>query len=301
VHSFKNCDALDMLEFHIFTTKDQIDNLSDQLALLGAVAVTWQDAANEPIYEPMPGEIVQWHETVIIALFEDHAAQPAISDYLCTQQEQGFLTSFQLKDVPKQDWVRVSLDQFKPTLFGKRLWICPSWHTPPDPHAINVLLDPGLAFGTGTHPTTALCLEWLDENIRGNETLIDYGCGSGILAVAALKLGAKHVIGVDHDPQALEACVMNAELNHLTSSLQVTLPEHFVMQQVDLVLANILAKTHIELAPLFANLIKPGGKLILSGILTTQSKEIIRVYGQQFAILHEELKEEWVRLECKRL
>lgn len=288
-----------MLEFTIAAYADNVDELSDQLHLLGAAAVTWKDAGDKPIYEPMPGEIIQWPEMTISALFEENEMLEPINNFLLTQQQKSLLISFDVKEVPAQDWVRASLDQFEPIKFGRRLWICPSWITPPDPVAVNVLLDPGLAFGTGTHPTTAMCLEWLDEHVKGGETLLDYGCGSGILAVAALKLGVKYAVGVDYDPQALEACRLNAELNALTAEqMRVQLPETFNQQteQFDILIANILAKPLIELSEVFAAYIKPNSHIVLSGILSTQAQDVIEVYQRHYTFISQVQKEEWVRL-----
>lgn len=290
-----------MQEFHITTQSLQADNLSDQLTLLGAVSVTWQDAANQPIYEPLPDEWIVWPDTVLIALFEETEQLDVIDAYLQRQQEQRLLCSFKRITVPEKDWVRLSLDQFKPTLFGKRLWICPSWHEPPEPKAVNVMIDPGWAFGTGSHPTTALCLEWLDSHIKGDETVIDFGCGSGILAVAALKLGAKSVIGIDHDRQALSASLINAEQNQVVSSMTAVLPTDLQTDPVDLILANILAKPLITLAPLFTDLLKPKGRLLLSGLMKTQVDSVLKAYKNIFEVLAITTKEEWACISLKKL
>lgn len=290
-----------MLEFHINTTKQHAEGISNQLSFLGAVAITWKDAANQPIYEPLPGEIIEWQTTTVIALFDDPCISAGIPDFLTQLQQENILDSFSSHDVAAQDWVRSSLDQFQATAFGHRLWICPSWQSPPDPNAINVSLDPGLAFGTGTHPTTALCLQWLDTHIQGNEIIMDYGCGSGILAVAALKLGAKHAIAIDHDPQALLACEMNLQQNHLpASSLQLLTPENVGAPQVDILLANILAQPLIELAPIFANYCKANASIVLSGILTDQTQAVIDAYLPWFTIIETKTHDEWVRIEGKR-
>lgn len=292
--------GLNMLEFHIHTTAQYADELASQLTLLGAAAITWQDAADEPIYELLPGEFVLWDNVMLTALFEDKQAIHSISHYLNEQQAQQVLSQFIAKEVPQQDWVRASLDQFVPLQFGKKLWICPSWHQPPDPHAVNVMMDPGLAFGTGTHPTTALCLEWLEAHINGNEVVLDYGCGSGILAIASLKLGAARVIAIDHDQQALEACQLNRERNQLPLSQLVTaLPETLDIKNknnINILLANILAKPLITLAPHFAGLVKPGGQLVLSGILLSQLEEVKLAYQPWFAMDAMVVREEWVLL-----
>jgi ribosomal protein L11 methyltransferase len=293
------------IELHIKTTADYADSLSDQLSLLGAQAVTFQDAGDQPIYEPVPGELNLWQETIVIGLF-DYGLQPKpILLYLEEQQATGLIKAFQLKDIADRDWERVCLEHFKPMQFGQRLWVCPSWQTPPDLHAVNVILDPGLAFGTGTHPTTGLCLEWLDQHIQTEQLVIDYGCGSGILGLAALKLGAKAVIAVDNDPQALQATQKNAARNQaVMSRLKTYLPPELTQLKLsaDILIANILAKPLIDLAQYFASLTHEGSDLLLSGILAEQAETVISVYNQWFSFKKPlTSRNGWVRLEGKRM
>lgn len=287
-----------MIEFRINTSANYVETLSDQLMLLGACAVSLVDTANQPIYEPAPGEMILWQETTVVAHFEDENLGESISHFLTEQQQAKHISSFTLSVVPETDWVRSSLDQFQPQQFGRRLWICPSWIEPPAPEAINVMLDPGLAFGTGTHPTTKLCLEWLDQHIKGKEQIIDYGCGSGILAVAALKLGAAEAIAVDHDPQALDACMMNAEQNRIAlDTVHVYFPDELPVTTCDILLANILAKPLIELAPTFAELVKKGGHIVLSGILESQKDDVLAAYQPYFTLNAPTIDGDWVRLD----
>ena len=290
------------LEIHIKTSDKHANELSDELNQLGALAVTFKDAGDQPIYEPSPDNPRLWHETIVIGLFDPDHPIDALIRYLEQQQAAGKLEHFHLKHLENQDWQRICLDSFKPLQFGNRLWICPSWHQTPDPNAINVTLDPGLAFGTGTHPTTALCLEWLDKNITGTEELvIDYGCGSGILAIAALKLGAKHVLAVDNDPQALEATRSNAERNHISTPKLITCsPQKVENQQADILIANILAQPLIDLAPILSSLVKPHGKIVLSGILSEQSLDITNTYNKWFAMSPPISRAEWVRLDGEK-
>jgi ribosomal protein L11 methyltransferase len=192
------------------------------------------------------------------------------------------------------------MDDFKPMAFGKRLWICPSWHTPPDKDAVNIFLDPGLAFGSGTHPTTALCLEWLEGCPLQDKDLIDYGCGSGILAIAGLKLGAQHAWGVDNDPQALKASQVNAEKNSVKERLITYLPEQMPDIEADVLVANILANPLIELRDKLAHLVRPGGHIALSGILEEQQEQVMQAYSEHFQMAPATIKEGWVRLEGRR-
>lgn len=287
------------VELHIKTTDAYADSLSDQLTLLGAQAVTFQDAGDQPIYEPTPGALKLWQETIVIGLFNYSSRMQPILDYLEEQQSSDLIHNFRLQYVEDREWERVCLEHFKPMHYGKRLWICPSWQTPPDPAAVNVTLDPGLAFGTGTHPTTSLCLEWLDENIHDQEEVLDYGCGSGILAIAALKLGAKQVIAVDNDPQALQATRQNAERNQITdTALKTLFPSEIkeLKPNPNMIVANILAQPLIELAPYFASLLKSGSKIALSGILATQIEELRIVYNSWFDLPHAATRGEWARL-----
>lgn len=278
------------IELHITASKDQATRIGEELAAFGADAVTFSDGGNQPIFEPSPTTPRIWEETIVVGLFAKQRITDAILKHF---QNYGIC----LKEVADTDWVRLSLDNFQPMRFGDRLWICPSWHLPPDPLAVNVILDPGLAFGTGSHATTALCLEWLAKHvIQGN--LIDYGCGSGILGIAALKLGAFRVYAIDNDPQALEFAKANAEQNHIQDHDFITLlPEKALIPAADCLIANILAKPLITLAAEFASLTKVGGNLVLSGILDYQVQDIINAYKPWYSIQEPVFKGEWVLLE----
>jgi len=293
------------IELHVTTTADYADSLSDQLALLGAQAVTFQDAGDQPVYEPAPGALHFWQETIVIGLFDHSLKLGPLLAYMEDQRASGLIKNVHLNDLADQDWVRVCLEYFKPARFGKRLWICPSWQTPPDALAINVILDPGLAFGTGTHPTTSLCLEWLDQHVQGEPVVMDYGCGSGILGLAALKLGAKKVTAVDNDPQALEATLKNGQRNQdVIARLSTCFPHETELldSPVDVLIANILAEPLIELAPRFAVLTHAGSDLLLSGILLEQAEQVMAAYAPWFHFKRPVMqKNEWVRLEGKRL
>lgn len=278
-----------------FTTPQQsAEQFSDLLMELGAASVTFEDAEDQPLLEPPPGETPLWEQVVVVGLFDDALDQSVIEQLLRQQlPEQNNLSITPLEE---QDWVRAWMDDFHPMQFGKRLWIIPSWSEPVDPGAVNILLDPGLAFGTGTHPTTALCLQWLDRHPPHGRRVIDYGCGSGILAIAAAKLGAIRVDGVDLDPQALIATADNAEKNGVDTIHGFLSNDFPTQQQADLLLANILAGPLEELAPLLAGHVAPGGQIVLSGILQEQAETVSHAYSEWFIMEPPALQEEWVRL-----
>ncbi len=292
------------IQLQIPADPDSADQLEDLLMEMGAEAVSMEDAADQPLYEPDPGTTPLWHQTSVTGLF---GAERDIEE-LCAavkdawhQQTQQSLPDISVTLVEDKDWEREWMDDFKPLRFGERLWIVPSWHDAPDPHAANLLLDPGLAFGTGTHPTTALCLEWLDGQDVEAQQVIDYGCGSGILGLAALLLGADHVIGVDTDPQALEASRENARRNQVEEDrLDLFLPADEPDTMADIMLANILAQPLIGLAPRLAAKVKPGGHLVLSGILSNQAREVMEAYEPWFIMDEPEQREEWIRLTGRR-
>jgi ribosomal protein L11 methyltransferase len=292
-------DVMAWVEYHITTTAQHAELIGERMTECGAVALTMKDAGNQPIYEPaLDTTPPLWPDTTLVGLFDAEENFSAVNSLLQEEKSAGHLKDFTMQLLPDEDWERRCLDTFQPILFGKRLWVVPSWHTPPDPDAVNIILDPGLAFGTGTHATTALCLEWLDENIRAHETVLDYGCGSGILAVAALKLGAAHAYAVDHDPKALSATLENAERNQLDTSILTTTSDidFKLPEPVDILVANILAGPLIELAPRLAKSVKVGGKIILSGILYEQAEQVAKIYQASFDMQPTVFKGEWVRL-----
>lgn len=285
------------IELHIVTDQHHAEILGEQLTELGAQALTFRDAGNKPVYEPKPGETPTWNDTLLVGLFDDQADMSPVLHYIETQQQASIIKNYRLETLADQAWERTCLNDFKPLQFGKRLCICPSWETPPNPNHVNIILDPGLAFGTGTSPTTALCLEWLDDHVKPGDRIIDYGCGSGILAIAALKLGGAIAHAVDYDPQALLATRENGDRNALSpTQLVVSSPETFKPFEADIVIANILAQSLIELAPYLASLTKPKGHIVLSGILVEQSDAVIAAYSPWFTMQAPVIQEEWVRL-----
>jgi ribosomal protein L11 methyltransferase len=275
------------------------DLLSDALLDLGAISASIEDAHAETPQEqalfgepgdPPPG---LWQQNIVSALFADNVAIPDILQSL--QQMTGLQgLSYSSEIIAEQDWVRATQSQFAPIRIGDRLWIVPSWHDAPDPDALNIILDPGLAFGTGSHPTTHLCLSWLREQVTGPLTVLDYGCGSGILAIAANKMGAGRVIGTDIDPQAIEASLYNASNNQ--ASAEFYLPDQLPEVQADIVVANILSSALTVLAPALAATCKGGGRIALSGILEPQAKQVSQVYEEWFDMEAPVPMEGWVLL-----
>lgn len=286
------------LQLVIKSTTEQADNLSDILSDSGASAVTLRDAADQPLYEPPLGETPLWHNTEVIGLFDSSTDMDKV--FLSITNQFKHCPSYTLNPLEDKDWVREWMSHFKPTLFGKRLWIVPSHHADKhitkQPDAINILLDPGLAFGTGTHPTTAMCLEYLEQEDIRQKTVIDYGCGSGILAIAAAKLGAASIMAIDNDPQAILATDDNAIKNAVNDLFTTQLPEPAPNFQVDILVANILAQPLIDLASHLASLVKPQGKIALSGILNEQADSVINAYSPFFKISIDQKQDDWVCL-----
>jgi len=276
--------------------------LSDALIEQGALSVDIHDAASnsqdeQPIFGE-PGNPVEeiWQNSEVSALFDADTNVPDIIANLTEASVVNAPLIYRVEHIEEQDWVRLTQSQFAPIQISTRLWVVPSWHTSPDPNAINLLLDPGLAFGTGSHPTTQLCLCWLEKNLKVGSSVIDYGCGSGILAIAALKLGAKRVIGIDIDPQAIAVSQENAKRNQCNPAQFVFAAEHQPLESVNVVIANILANPLMILAPLLASLVKQNGHIVLSGILREQTEEVINIYHSWFDMQATQQQEDWVLL-----
>lgn len=288
------------IQIRINSTNAQAEQMSDYLEEIGAVSVTFMDSQDTPIFEPLPGETRLWGNTDVVALFDAETDMQQIVDLLKEENYLNENSAYKIEQIEDKDWEREWIDNFHPMQFGKRLWICPSWREVPDESAVNVMLDPGLAFGTGTHPTTALCLEWLDSLDLKDKTVIDFGCGSGILAIAALKLGAKSAVGIDIDPQAILASRNNAEQNGVADKLQLFLSaDKPVDLKADVVVANILAGPLKELYPVISQLVQPMGVLGLSGILATQAQSVCDAYAESFALEPVKEREEWCRITGK--
>lgn len=288
------------IQIIIETRESEAERVGEALQQTGAVAVTLQDAADEPVFQLEPGETPLWSRTQICGLF-DGTVDPehVLAELRARLGAPGDLQA-EVQTLPDQDWQRAWMDRYAPMRFGERLWVCPHWHTPPDPAAVNVMLDPGLAFGTGTHPTTTLCLEWLDGENLADKTVIDFGCGSGILSIAAAKLGARAVWAVDHDPQALLATRENAKENGVEARVHACTGDELPPAPVDVLLANILATPLITLAPRFAERVKPGGTVVLSGILVGQAEEVLENYQPWFTMAPIRVREDWVRAHGQR-
>lgn len=270
--------------------------LEDALLACGALSITYQDAADQPVLEPGVGEMPLWAEIKFSALFTADTDTDEILQQLSAALPFA-LPEHRTEIVEKKDWERAWMDHYHAMPFGKRLWICPSWQLPVDTSAVNLMLDPGLAFGTGTHPTTSLCLEWLDAAALEGRSVIDFGCGSGVLGIAALLLGAQSVLAIDNDPQALVATQENARRNKCEDRLSVDLPQRKLTEKVDIVLANILAKPLIELAGILKAALKPGGKIVLSGLLYEQAELVMQAYRPEVDFLPLAEREGWIRLE----
>ncbi|BCK14974.1 50S ribosomal protein L11 methyltransferase [Vibrio cholerae] len=291
------------IQIKLNATNDNAEAIGDMLMEeTGAVSVTFLDAKDTPVFEPLPGETRLWGDTDVVALYEADMDTSLILQQIKASNmlAEGF--AHKVEQVEDKDWEREWMDNFHPMQFGRRLWICPSWREVPDPQAVNVMLDPGLAFGTGTHPTTALCLEWLDNLDLSGKTVIDFGCGSGILAIAAIKLGAAKVIGIDIDPQALLASKDNAARNGVEDQIEVYLPKDQPEGLVaDVVVANILAGSLRELSPIIKGLLKPGGQLAMSGILDTQAESVAEFYRDDLELDPIAEKSEWCRISGRKL
>jgi ribosomal protein L11 methyltransferase len=291
------------LQFIIIAPKEEAEEYSEYMTNAGAAAVTLEDAAETPLFEPKPGTTPLWGQNRIIGLFEADSDIVNIKKYLYQHLNPDVAKTLQIETLADKNWTRAWIDHFQPMRFGEKLWICPSWCPIPEPEAINILLDPGMAWGTGTHPTTRLCLEWLEGHPPEGLLVVDYGCGSGILGVAALKLRAREVIGVDYDPQALESTKQNAKRNGFQSpTITAVFPEDFkVTQKADLILANILANPLIELASTFAALVSENGKIVLSGLLEDQVESTFQHYKKWFKLVEVAHHGEWARLSAIRL
>ncbi len=277
-------DSMSWQQITLAADRTDAERIAAALETAGAVAVSIEDAGDEALFDSATTDTRLWSRMRVTGLFPAAVAADTVLAQVQAALALPAPPAADIETLADRDWEHAWMDQFAPIHCGGQLWVCPTWCTPPDPHAINILLDPGLAFGTGTHATTALCLEWLAAHPPQGATVIDYGCGSGILAIAALKLGATRAFGVDVDPRALEVARENATRNgvaeHLVLCAPATLPPDVT---APLVIANILADTLIALAPTLAALVAPGGRLLLSGLLLDQTERVAAHYAPTFS------------------
>lgn len=294
------------LQIHITVDQAQVDFTETLLLSLGAVSVTLDDAEDQALLEPLPGETPLWNKVIVTGIYAQEDGEEidvaALEAFIQQQMPDAPLRSALMED---QAWERTWMDAYEPIQIGEKLWIVPEWIQAPEPDAVNIKLDPGLAFGTGNHASTFLCLQWLGKTDVKDKIVIDYGCGSGILGVAALLLGAKKVYATDIDPQAVLATQQNAELNGVLENLYVGLPEEFnaefAHQKADVFVANILAGPLMALASEFSTLVKSEGEFALAGVIDEQVDDVSRVYSEFFDILEVEKRDEnWCRISGKR-
>lgn len=287
-------------QLELLTQAEFADEVADWLSEQGALAVSMTDGADQALFQMMPEHQPLWECTQVLALFPvDHDVFQLVKTL--QSHSPNWIQSHRVVELAEQDWVRETQRQFPPQCFAEQLWILPSWCDANHYVGPKLRLDPGLAFGTGTHPTTALCLSWLAQHPPKNHRVLDYGCGSGILALAALALGANHVQAIDHDPQALEATQNNAALNDFPAhSLTLTL-DPSLLSSADLVIANILSQPLIELAESIAKLVSHNGELILSGLLNSEIETVARAYSPWMQVASATIKDEWAMLRLVRI
>ncbi|WP_250509489.1 50S ribosomal protein L11 methyltransferase [Caballeronia sp. GACF4] len=281
--------------------REHAEALSDALLDVGALSVSVEDAdADTPDEQPLFGEpgltpeTSAWKRSRVVALLADDADPAVLLAAAANEIGLADTPAYSLREVEEQDWVRLTQAQFDPIHIGERIWVVPSWHDAPDPDALVLELDPGLAFGTGSHPTTRLCMEWLEQSVKPGQSLLDYGCGSGILAILAKKCGAQPVYGIDIDPQAVESARQNSERNH--ADVIYGLPDECPAGEFDIVVANILSNPLKLMASMLASKVKAGGRIALSGILARQADEVAAVYAQWIDIAVWREHEGWVCL-----
>ena len=280
-------------QFSVQVEQSRVEPVEDLLLTTGALTVTLRDAADQPLLEPKPGEMPLWDQSIVVCLFDVNADRLLIEAAINNGLQSQEINTLNYELIADRDWVRAWMDDFHPMQFGDKLWVVPSHREPIDINAVNMVLDPGLAFGTGTHPTTAMCLRWLDQQNINSRTLLDFGCGSGILAIAGLLLGAKKAFVTDIDPQAIEATHSNAQQNQVNENIIVLATDEKPNQHIDVLVANILAGPLLTLAPVFAELCPSGSKLALSGILREQAEDIIACYSPWFDIEKPSFDGDW--------
>ncbi|VWD12739.1 ribosomal protein L11 methyltransferase [Burkholderia lata] len=288
-------------ELVVELAREHAEALSDALLELGALSVSVEDAdADTPDEQPLFGEPglvpdrTAWQHSRVVALLAADDEPAVLLAAAANEIGVADTPAFTVREVEEQDWVRLTQSQFEPIPIGERIWVVPSWHDAPDPDALILELDPGLAFGTGSHPTTRLCMEWLEQSVKPGQSVLDYGCGSGILAILAKKCGANPVIGIDIDPQAVESARQNSERNR--AEVTYGLPDACPDGEFDIVVANILSNPLKLMASMLASKVKPGGRIALSGVLARQADEVAAVYARYVDISVWREHEGWVCL-----
>ena len=280
----------------IATSQELATQFETLLENLGALSVTMTDGADQPIYEPPLNSTPLWQHVSVTGLFEEQHDLSGAEDYFKQHISDHRAWQTSIERLEDQVWERVWLENFQPIKFGENFWVCSTEHDIPEPQATVLRLDPGLAFGTGTHPTTALCLDWLANHKLQDISIVDFGCGSGILAIAGLLLGAKSAIGIDIDPQALTATLSNAEQNQVLDKIQVYDAQQYPRKPESIVIANILAEPLISLSDDISALVKPGGYLLLSGILSEQTEQVMQAYLDDFIFSAPVIRDNWACL-----
>ena len=293
-------------QLRVQVRSDKIEALEQLLLDYDGLSISYLDAEDQPIFQRVPGSTPLWDLVDLVCLFEQETNLEGLLFLLQQHPAIEDKETLSLEVLEDQAWERSWMADFKAMQIGERLWVCPSWQEPPEPGAINIMLDPGLAFGSGSHATTSMCLQWLEQNTRDDSLVIDYGCGSGILAIAAALLGASRVIAVDNDPQAITATIENAKRNHIPEGVIETylpeqLPSDRTSLQADILVANILAEPLMQLAEDLSLLVKPTGHIALSGLLAEQADELLAHYGSWFEMDPAVLSEEWARISGSRL
>ncbi|MDH3761511.1 MAG: 50S ribosomal protein L11 methyltransferase [Gammaproteobacteria bacterium] len=289
-------------QFSLNCQASELEQIEKLMQDLGALSLSLADAGDEPIYEPLPGTAPVWRQSIVTATFDAAISAEALYQQISSALPGHLVSSLRQHSLQEQDWEQAYRQHFHPIQCAPDLWIVPSWSDPPEPDSTIIKLDPGLAFGTGSHPTTALCLGWLAANGAEGMRVIDYGCGSGILSIAALKLGAVRVSAVDIDEQALSASEANLRVNGIDGDrVSLALPEDMERDAADLLMANILAGPLLELATRFAGLVRPGGTILLSGILKSQLEDIQLAYRPCFRLDPPQSREDWVCISGQRI
>lgn len=288
-------------QLRVQVRSDQIEPVEQLLLDHGGLSISYLDAEDQPVFQKEPGSTPLWDLVDLVCLFEQDCKLDVLLFLLRQHPAIADEESLTVEQLPDQAWERSWMADFKAMRFGERLWVCPSWQDPPEPDAINIMLDPGLAFGSGSHDTTRLCLQWLEENVRSDSFVIDYGCGSGILAIAAALLGARRVVAVDNDPQAITATQDNARRNRIPEGviecyLPEDLPTELASRTADILVANILAEPLMQLADRFAGLLRAQGQIVLSGLLAEQADSLLEHYAESFDMDAATLSGDWARL-----